>query len=67
MIKVRASALSAAQRKAVWTHIQATDPDLAELLTSEPMQEIREEFGATPLFPRELVDAALRAAGMPVL
>lgn len=66
-MKIRASALSAAQRKAVWTHIQATDPDLAELLTCHPLQQIREEFGATPLFPRELVDAALQAAGMPVL
>lgn len=65
--KVRASALSAPQRRAVWQHIRATDPDLADLLGSDQLQQLREEFGATPIFTRELVDAALKAAGLPKL
>lgn len=64
---IRASALSALQRQAVWKHIQATDKDLAELLSDTGFQELRQEFGASPLFPRNLVDTALASAGLPQL
>lgn len=64
---LRASALSAQHRRAVWTYIQSTQPDLAELIQSEPVQGLRDEFDATPLFPRDLVDSALSAAGLPPL
>jgi hypothetical protein len=64
---IRASALSGPHRRAVWTYIQSTEPALAELIQSDPAQALREEFDATPLFPRDLVDRALSAAGLPPL
>lgn len=62
---VRATSLNAEERRAVWAHIQATEPALAELLAEPGVAELRKEFGATPLFSRELVDAALASAGLP--
>lgn len=64
---IRSSALSATQRQAVWKHIQTTDKPLADLLSDTGFQELRQEFGASPLFPRTLVDAALVSAGLPQL
>jgi len=64
---VRAKALSAEQRRAVWAHIQGTDPALASLLAEPGVQELRQEFGAQPVFDRDLVQAALAAAGLPPL
>lgn len=65
--RVRADALSQPQRRAVWDHIRAQDPQLAQLMQDPIAQQLREEMGATPVFGRPLVDAALAAAGLPGL
>ena len=62
---IPASALSDVQRNAVWRHIKATDPMLAALLSEPGVKDLRDEFGAIPVFARDLVDTALAAAGLP--
>lgn len=60
---VAAASLPAAEKRAVWSHIQRTDPALAAALTSPGVvRDLVQQFGASPVVSREFVKEALAHA-----
>lgn len=55
---VRASRLTRAEKARVWTWVRAHHPALRALLTSPLYQRLRDDLGAEPMFPRDVVAQA---------
>lgn len=60
--EVPASRLTQAQRNAVWRHVKANAPERVAFLNDPQVQQLIRECGAAPLFPPELIRAALAEA-----
>lgn len=60
-MRIRASRLSESQRRIVWAHIQATDPEWADQLANDQIvSELRTDFSAEVFFPESVVNQALK-------
>lgn len=60
--EVRADSLTPEQKRIVWEHIKTHDANLLAFLRSPEVARLVERYKAVPLFPKELVEAALRGA-----
>lgn len=59
-VVVNLTALSAAEKRRVWEHLKATKPDLAALLLTPALEQLRQIFGEVAVhLPADLVKAAL--------
>jgi hypothetical protein len=58
--------LSEDRRRAVWRWLKANEPELAQLLATDPfVLAARDQLGASPRIPRHMVDQALAVVDAP--
>lgn len=57
--EIPASKLSAGQKNAVWRHIKAEHPERRAFLEDPAVQQLMKALHAEPMFPPELIRAAI--------